>query len=246
MWLFNVTREMYRTSGLKVEPDPVPQTDEEMTQAARLALASEDSDRVWVLKVHMILKPDIPRSKIISVHRDPRDQLISFMEFTRSNFNDSLGCARTLLEYTGAYESYSPQYVMLAAYNDIETRPAELILRIAGFLGVPLDTNAAQEITLMFSRERVRRIIENNDAALRYKLASRQPVDPREMVRLSDSNYRAFDLRTGFQSGHISQRQAGDWKRILSDAEQGQLNEEFGDWLRRYGYEKVHRAQRLK
>lgn len=238
MWLFNVTREIYRGAGRKVEPEIIPKSDKEMAQTARFAVISQDPEKVWVLKVHKILNQNLPNSKIITTHRDPRDILISFKEFMKSDFNRALNCARDIVRYTEIYQNYDSDYLMLVAYNDIETHPLELILKIAKFLRITISKDNAKKIALKFSREKVKKIIENTDKVLTDKIASKKPIDKREIVIFSKSNYRAFDLKTGFQSGHISQRKTGDWKSVLSESEQDQLNNEFGDWLTKYGYEK--------
>ena len=101
MWLFNVTREIFRIAGRQVEPEVTPQSDEKMIQqATQFAFSSQDPTKVWVLKVHTILKPDLPRSKVITTHRDLRDVLVSFKEFMKTSFDNSLGCARSLVKYT--------------------------------------------------------------------------------------------------------------------------------------------------
>jgi len=237
MWLFNVTREIYRSMGRKIEPDIVPQTNEEIFQAARIALTSQDPGKVWVLKIHNLLKPNLPNSKIISIHRDPRDVLISYKEFMNCNFDDALHCARDVVRYTKAYESYNSNYLLSIAYNDIVDYPKELILRVASFLKVTISEDNAKEIAFKFSREQVKSIIKNSETVINNKIASNKSCDEREVI-LTDTNWRAVDPNTGFQSRHISQYQTGDWKNILSKSEQQQLYSEFSNWLKRYGYEK--------
>ena len=127
---------------------------------------------------------------------------------------------------------------MLVAYNDIEIRPAELILEIAEFLEVQISEFNAEKIALKYSRKEVKSIIEESNKSLSNKMAKKQPIDRRDMVYYSDSNYRAFDRKTGFQTGHVSQRKTGDWKNVLSSTEQQQLHAEFGSWLKKFGYQK--------
>ena len=238
MWLFNVTRGIYRLVGRKVEPEDTPHSDEEMIQhATQFAFTSQDQTKVWVLKVHTILRPDLPRSKVLTTHRDPRDVFVSSKEFMKANFDISLGCARRVVSYTDAYKDYSPDYLMLVAYNDIETRPANLIMEIAEFLNIPISEVDAKNLAVKFSRKNVKNIIAKSDKSLNKKLAKKKKIDHREIVCISDSNYRAFDRKTGFQTGHVSQRKTGDWKKTLSKSEQQQLNDEFGSWLKEFGYE---------
>jgi Sulfotransferase domain len=237
MWLFNVTREIYRSMGRKVEPSIVPQTNEEIFQVAKTALTSQDPSKVWVLKIHNYLKQNLPKTKIITVHRDPRDVLISYKEFMNCSFDDALHCARDVVRYTKAYENYDSNYLLSTAYDEIINQPEELILKIASFLKVTINKDNAKEIALKFSRENVKIIIKNSEARLANNISSNKSIDWREVI-LTDTNYRVFDPNTGFHSRHISQYQTGDWKNILSKSEQQRLDSEFGNWLKMYGYEK--------
>jgi hypothetical protein len=45
------------------------------------------------------------------------------------------------------------------------------------------------------------------------------------VVVLGRDNVRAFDPETGFQSGHVSNYQEGDWKRILTTEQKSRLEE---------------------
>lgn len=239
MWIFNITRELLRSAGLQVEPADIPQSDEAMFEhATNFAFPSQDEKKCWVLKVHTVLRPDLPRSKIITTHRDPRDVLVSYKEFMNASFEKSLGCARAVTRYTDAYESYSPNYLLTVAYADIENRPVQLVLEIARFLDLQISEDTAAKMASKYSRSNVRKKIDKTDNALKNKISKNMEIDQREVVYLSADNYRAFDRKSGFQTGHVSQRKTGDWKRTLSDAEQQQLNEEFGSWLEQHGYER--------
>jgi len=238
MWVFNVVRDIFRITGKQVEPENIPQHEDEMArQATQFAFESEDLSKVWVLKVHAILKPDLPRSKIITIHRDLRDELVSFKEFMNTSFDNSLDCARALVNFTETYKDYDSGYLKLVVNNDIDTRPVELILEIARFLEVHINETNARDIAFKYSREQIKNIIENTDNSLAQKLAKKQPIDNHDVVYFSESNYRAFDRKSGFQTGHVSNRKTGDWNSILSSAEQQRLHAEFGSWLRNYGYQ---------
>jgi hypothetical protein len=239
MWLFNVTRELFRVVGRSVEPELVPKADEKMfQQASEYAFFSQDPAKVWVLKVHGILKPNIPRSQIITCHRDIRDVVVSFKEFMNVSFEDALDCGRALLKYTKVYKKYNSDYLMLVAYNDIEINPVKLIMEMAKFLKIQINESDAEIIALKYSKEKVKDIIKQANESLLKKIIDKQPIDHHDIVYFSDSNYRSFDRKTGFQTGHVSERKTGDWKNRLSHVEQQQLETEFADWLKEFGYMK--------
>ncbi len=89
----------------------------------------------------------------------------------KTSFDESLGCARSVVHYTETYKDYDPSYLMLVVYNDIETRPVELILEIAEFLEVQVSEINARKIALKYSREKVKSLIEKSNKSLAKKLA---------------------------------------------------------------------------
>jgi hypothetical protein len=237
MWLFNVVREIYKLADFEVYPEDVPQSDGEMMSSAQQASRSNDPCKKWVLKVHTVIRSNLARTKVITTHRDPRDICISFMEFMHANFDKALEVARQATEIAQHYKTYDPGYLKMVAYADIERNPEAAILDIAAFLGVPLKPEQAHAIAETFSRAKVRQRIERHDKKLSDQIRKGKPVDPNEVVRLSPTNVRAFDRQTGFQSGHVSTRQTGDWARVLPDAQRAILATEFADWLAEFGYQ---------
>ena len=107
MWVFNVLRELIIVSGNKVEPKVVPQKDDQTTDLFEKYLNDENVDYYLTLKSHNVLKSDLPFSKIISTHRDPRDVLISYMRFMKTDFETAFKVAKSLLNYTSNYNSYN-------------------------------------------------------------------------------------------------------------------------------------------
>jgi hypothetical protein len=208
-----------------------------MMSLAQQAMLSHDPRQKWVLKVHTVIRSNLPGTKIITTHRDPRDVCISFMEFMHASFERALDVARSTTEITRHYRTYDADYLKMVAYADIEQRPDATILDIAAFLGVPLKPEQAHAIAETFSRAKVRQRIERHDKKLSDQIRKGKHVDPNEVVRLSPTNVRAFDRQTGFQSGHVSTRQTGDWARVLPDAQRAILATEFADWLAEFGYQ---------
>ncbi len=237
MWSFNVAREVLRLAGCQVEPPQVPKREQEMFQLAESFFVDQkDSKRVLVLKVHSILAPDLPDSKIICVNRDPRDVLVSFMQFMKFSFEESLACARDAMRTVEAYSDYAPDYLLMLQYRNIEENAVESIEQIAQFLEVPLSATDRADVAEKFSKANVRSLIAQVDRRLSQKISRREKVSDREIVLLSESNYRAFDLETGFQSGHVSTRRSGDWQQLLTESQKEQLDHEFGEWLERHGF----------
>ncbi|NNK78032.1 MAG: hypothetical protein HKP40_04890 [Litoreibacter sp.] len=238
MWTFNVTRELKRRAGRDVEPKEVPQTDGEMFKlAVKSGFENTCENRAWVLKVHKALKTGLPNSKVITAHRDPRDATVSFMNFMNVGFDRAKSQAINFMKYTELYENYDDDYLLMLKYADIENSPQEVIQKIASFIEEDCSDELAAAIADEFSRSKVQALTRKTDETLGAKLRDGSEPKPEEIVRFSDTNYRSFDVKTGFQTDHVSGRKTGDWRTILTKAQQEELMPIIHDWLIRYGYE---------
>jgi hypothetical protein len=237
-WLFNVTREILRRAGREVLPERVPNDDKAMYELAqRDAWADSDPHRIWVLKIHgTILRSDLPRSKIITCIRDPRDVLVSFRQFMDTSFEHALTISQGVKRYVEGYRDHPTDLLLRVEYEDIESRPIDVLRRVAGFLDVPLIAADAAEIVAMFGRERVRQQVAELSQDLRQRLSSGAAVGTDEVILRDQAIVRAFDVGTGFQTGHVSDHKSGDWRSLLSDEEKRIVHERFGDWFERHGY----------
>ena len=107
MWLFNVTKEILIQSKANVLPIDVPQNDENFFQIFKTqSLQDQNNLNKYVFKIHTILKSDLPRSRILTTIRDPRDLCISFKEFMKTDFNTALNATKSLLNYEKIYKTH--------------------------------------------------------------------------------------------------------------------------------------------
>ena len=88
-----------------------------------------------------------------------------------------------------------------------------------------------------FSKNNVRNLILENDNRLLSKIKKKEKVSKKEVVYFSNKNFRSYDVNTGFQSGHISNRKSGDWKNKFSENEIKVINNEFKEIIEEYNYE---------
>ena len=175
-------------------------------------------------------------SKIISTIRDPRDICASFKEFMKSDFNSALIAAKSVIRYYEAYRTYDQNYIKIIRYEDIERNPSDIVNQIANFINCTVNKNFIEELTAKYSKNNVKKLIENNDKILEYKIKNKKEIKYSEIVFFSKKNYRSYDENTGFQTGHISKRNIGDWKKIFSDTEKEILNKEFKEFLIEHKY----------
>jgi len=238
MWVFNITREIYKYLGFNVQPVLIPQNDSEMFDIYKYNALNEKNNKIkYILKVHTVLKPNLLKSKIITTLRDPRDLCISFKEFMKSDFNSSLKAATTVKIFSNIYKNFKDDYLLTIKYENIEKNSTDLILNIAKFLNESLDRHQAEEISQKFSKNKVLDIINKNNERINDKIKKNLKIDEKEAVIISNENIRTFDINTGFQTGHISKRKSGDWKTYFSQNEKKILNDEFKYWLEEFKYD---------
>ena len=237
MWLYNITREILKLSKLNVLPTIVPQSDQVSYELyKKQGLSDQNNLNMFVFKIHSILKPNLPRSKILTTIRDPRDICISFKEFMRTDFNTSLNATKTLLKYEKTYKTYDKDYLKFFRYEEFESRTTETILNIAEFIGHQISLENAEEISLKYSKNKIKKLTKTNDENLLSKISKKEIIDRSKIVYISKENYRSFDTKTGFQTNHVSNRNSGDWKKIFSQKEIDIINNEFKDFLNQYKY----------
>lgn len=236
MWAYNVTRSVLQRAGRDVFPKNVPQTDREMFALAEQGLRDRTPTNVWAIKVHHNIKHNIPRSRIITTQRDPRDALISYRRFMQCSFECALKAMTRSTRACDYYQSFPKEFCLRLEYNSIVKSPSDVVTRISEHIGCPIPSEVALEISIEFSKANIKRRIQNTEARLRHRASLGNSIAPGEVVQLGPQNQRAFDLTTGFQSGHVSEYQEGDWKHSLTAAEKDRMLTVLGPWLRHNGY----------
>ena len=237
MWLYNVTREILKLSEANVLPIETPKNDQKFFEIFRKqSLIDQNEANKYVFKIHDILKPNLPRSKILTTIRDPRDVCISFKEFMKTDFDTALKAGKDLLKYEKVYKTYNKNYLKFFRYENIEHNSIQTILEIANFIGYEINNQNAEKISLKYNKKRVKNLIKNNDENLLSKIKNEEDIDKSSIVYFSKDNYRSFDTKTGFQTNHISNRNSGDWKKYFSPKEIKILDLEFKDFISEYKF----------
>ena len=236
MWTFNVTRSALHDCGFTVMPKQIPHSNKEMIELSRRALKDEDSNSIHVLKVHSPLSPDDPNSRIIVPRRDLRDALISYWRFSGTNFKHALAMAKGSGQMCDHYAAFSEGQALQLDYETIRDAPKETLGRVAKFLHLDLDDEATARICRRFSKDKVQKLISDTERQLAEDRKRDGNIAPERYVKKRDGTYRAFDLATGFQGGHVSDYRDGDWRKILTNKQNRIMHEVLGDWLSANGY----------
>ena len=229
MWTFNIVRDLVRSTGRTVLPEIVPHEDEVMEAIGKAGIAASDG-ATYVLKVHTPIPQDLQKSLFVVTRRDLHDAFVSFMRFTTSDFDNALRYLAGSVRLERHYEGFPPERTINIAYADIIAQPAAVIAEIGRRLSINPDAAVIDALTKRYSKDSVKARMAEREAALRAKINNRQPVDKRDFVPSMDKSIiRAFDTETGFQSGHVSAYQEGDWRRILTPAQQWMVDKLIAD-----------------
>ena len=237
MWLYNITKEILKLSKINVLPIEIPKSEQKFFDIfEEQSLIDQNDTNKYIFKIHKILKPNLPRSKILTIIRDPRDICISFKEFMKTDFETALKAAKDLLKYEKIYKKYDKDYLKFFRYENIENKSIETILEVTKFIGYEINFKIAEEISLKYNKKEVKKLIKRNDENMLSKIENREDLDKSSILYFSKDNYRSFDAKTGFQTNHISDRNSGDWKESFSSREIEILNLEFKDFISKYNF----------
>ena len=237
MLTFNLTREIFGINSKNIKPQHVPQEDEDMFACyTNEAMNDTDSLNKYVFKVHQTLRLDLPKSKYIVNVRNPFDICASFYEFMKCDFRHAMQAAKTHLNTIQHYQACPKDRIMFVQYDELTNDTSSTILKLSNFLECDIDIISAQPIAAKFSKQAVNKLIKESTKNLEEKLLSNHQPEDGSLVRLSETNYRAFDLNTGFQTGHISNRNSGEWKKSFNKAEISIITSELKESAEALGF----------
>ena len=236
MWIYNVVRSALSANGFTVYPKKIPQLDDQMFNESNKALADTNSKNIWILKIHNCISHDFPRSLIISTKRDLRDALVSYMRFMKCDFEYALAAMVNSAQTVDHYMVFPSERMLMLDYRDIVGVQKETVQAICVFLGLNLPNKSVERIVKAHSKNRVKYQIKKTENLHMKKIKAGKKIDSDSVVNLSENNWRVFDTKTGFQSGHISDYKDGEWRGLWSNAEKRRVEEELGPWLVRHGY----------
>jgi hypothetical protein len=222
MWTTNVVAAIVRAEGHAVVPENLGEKDEKARTIQAMEHLESGARGVAVIKSHKAV-PVVPDSVGVITLRDIRDVTVSFMRFMRLPFEECLPFVETSLARTPD-QLYAGEDRILLEHEVIADRPVEAVRYLAQQLGAKTAEQAATEIAERFSKAVVSRIAADADADVKARLKARERVLRNEVTIVRPDNWRARDRETSFQTGHVSDYKAGDWKHILTPEQQAVLD----------------------
>jgi hypothetical protein len=213
MWTTNIVRGIFDLSGFNVLPKEF-QTDEAKWEDIflRNVINNESDQDRFVLKGHNKLKTSLPKTKFIVNKRNPYEICASYFEFMKSDLQTAVNVAKALKEAISHYGAVGPEKCLFIEYNDIIDRPGDVIQQLSEYCQVKLSFAQQQELTQRFSKENVKRQIDEGRRAV--------TAGSNDFTIFRTKNHiRSFDKKTGFQSGHVSNRKSGQWRSAFSSSQ---------------------------
>ena len=190
MWLFNIVREIFIISSFNVYPNKIPKYDKDFLEIFNLkSISDKNTNNKYVFKVHKILNQNLQNSKILTTIRDPREVCASFKEFMKSDFDSALTATKGMIDFFNYYKNFEDDYLMFFRYEDIEKNPVETILKVSNFIESEINEDVAKLISKKFSKDSIRKLIENNDKSLKKKIINKEKIEKSEIVYFSKNNY---------------------------------------------------------
>lgn len=225
MWTTNVAREIIRREGVPLLPDRPIDNEELALEYGQTHLKSENAG-VAVLKRHRPV-PVLPRSVGIVTRRDVRDAAASYMRFMRASFDQTLRFAKRCLSRPPAM-LYPGDKRLLLDYVQILDDPAVAVRKVCDFLGAQNAALQREAIAAEFSKSAVQSRIEAANRDVADTVAAGRPVESAKVAVVTPGNWRARDVETGFQTGHVSDYREGDWRGLWSDGQKRLFEELIG------------------
>lgn len=231
MWIYNVVRELLAEANCDLAPADLTIGRSAIFAAMANALDDPEPQPVSVLKFHGSRWPTSDRARIVTSRRDPRDALMSYMRFMARDFTYTLMAADAWTRWMDRFRRLPPDRCLVVEYGAIGADPESTIETIATFIGVSPAAGSAARIASALDKAKVRTLIESRDEeGLPDTASATRRIGP--AVGFS----RRMDIRTGFQSGHVSDYRDGDWRRILDDSQKREVDRVLGAWLSRNGF----------
>ena len=152
-----------------------------------------------------------------------------------SNLDKAIECGFRLSIFINHYKNISKD-IFVVKYEEIENEPINLIKKLADLCDVTLSETQIEKIIFKFSKNNISKIIEKNDNQIRSDKVNKKNIDKRKIIIDGTENYRYFDLKTGFQTNHISLRKTGQWKIVFSKQQIEQVIEKLDPIAIKFGY----------
>jgi hypothetical protein len=237
MWTLNILREIFLNQKLDILPKKIPRDDKEAFKYHLKNINDNNSKSISIIKFEEIIeKKDTKNTKIIVNFRDPRDAVISFkyfMKHIKFEFKDLLELIKKNINWIEYYRNnFDKEHVLEINFNDINANPIKVFKQLEVFLGLKINQDTIEKIISKFSKSKVLSIIRYNDRFVKEAFNNNKNLNNEKVVVENNKIIRAYDVDTGFQTGHISNYNEKQRNNVFSKTELDTINTLFKDWFK--------------
>ncbi|GEM_PF-3277416 len=243
MWVFNIIRDLYRNRNYQITPENVLIHPYEWTQARnKFVLADSEAPnlhRACIVKSHQpfIVSAQRADETLFMTLRDPRDSLASYMRFMDMDAMTLEQNWRSILQshvgFVTHMTSHHQDRLTLLLYKDIKSNPHSIIKTIMQ----TLDEDAtAEDLALAekYSKRNVKESIEKSQKQHQDSNDKNSKIGT--FLKTHSESSRYLDYKTGFQAGHVSEYEDGNWGDILPPTVADQITHFLQPYLEAYGF----------
>ena len=155
----------------------------------------------------------------------------------KCDLDHAIKVAKSHSDVVDYYRQMSKENLLTIKYENIESNAINTVKEVASFMRINLTEQNAELVSNKFSKEKVKSIIKKCETDIDKRIKETGKFNENEVVRITSSNIRAFDMDTGFQSGHVSGHLSSEWKNIFSKIEVKNIVNSIDDTAIKLGYE---------
>ena len=227
-WCYNIARELCTRNGVG---NIIGYAGEGSDLDRVLQSPPGDAATPRLIKFHSPTKLALEmlesgRARAVYSQRDPRDVVVSLMDFNSASFDHIYAGLPGLLQQHAMWKQTAN--VQGLEYREIMEQPASCIRQVAEWLGLECSEALAGEIADACSAESTRKQIEKVDQAVNNQEAA-------EIQKVSDSRY--YDTGTLLHANHIRSGKIGRYRDRLNAKQVKKLDAFLQEWLIGEGYE---------
>lgn len=184
----------------------------------------------------MLIKINVLGALYVVNIRNPYEVCASYFKFMKSSLDRAIASAKVVTKKLKFYGQMNHKKLLLIRYEDIISRPFNVLKSLNQFLGLELNDFEINNIILKYSKENVKKLIKETELSIQSKIDKNLKFDPNDIVKISENNIRYFNQNTGFQSDHISNQSSSNWKDLFNDYEIKKITENLKNDVSFLGY----------
>ena len=155
------------------------------------------------------------------------------MKHIKFEFKDLLELIKKNINWVEYYRNnFDKEHVLEINFNDINANPIKVFKQLEVFLGLKINQDTIEKIISKFSKSKVLSIIRYNDRFVKEAFNNNKNLNNEKVVVENNKIIRAYDVDTGFQTGHISNYNEKQGNNVFSKTELDTINTLFKDWFK--------------